>query len=397
MKRRLVVALTAATLLATGCSSQGASGGGEGVAQGVTDDTIKIGTTLPLTGGAAISGAGFEAGLEAAVEEVNSGGGINGRTLELTILDDGFEAARSVANVRRLGDEEQIFAIVSPAGSANLPGSWPYLETKGMPMFGPVLPPDPGITPVYLLGTSHVNQTRVIMDFLAEQGVEKVGIIGQDNDLGEAILEGAETQSEISGIEIVAHETTEPNSTDVSSAVLNLQRANPDAVILGTDNTQSALVVTQSKQLGWEPIFIGDSSTVTTGSLGMVDAAGDAAVGVYGSMIVELPTAESDAIEQFRAAIEQTDPSKVGDGYALQAYGTMQVFLGIVEGLGDDLTWEAFSDAAEGLDGLEVGFYPPVSFGPAPNGRTGTTGAKIAQWDGETWTVVTDEWLQPQE
>lgn len=401
MRKRYLAAVAAVAMFAAGCSSQAASsnGGESGSAdnsQGVTATTIKIGTTLPLTGGAATSGAGFKAGLEAAVKEINDAGGINGRQLELTVLDDGFEAARSVANVRRLGDEEKVFSIVSPAGSANLPGSWPYIESKGLVVFGPVLPPDPGLKPVYLLGTSHTNQARVIMDFLASKGVKTVGVIGQDNDLGEAIMTGVQQQAGTDGITVVADEKTEPNSTDVSSAVLNLQKANPDAVVFGTDNTQSALVMKQAAQLNWHPIFIGDSSTVTTGSAGTVGAAGDAAKDLYGSMVVELPSATSNpAVQAFAAAVAKVDPSQASNGYALMAYGTTKIWAEIVKQMGDTLTWDNFSNVAEQLNGLETGLYPPVSFSAPPSGRTGTTGAKIAQWDGSAWNVLSENWLEP--
>lgn len=397
MKIRYAAGAAALLVALAGCASQDAGGGGakDAVSQGVTGSTIKLGTTLPLTGGAAVSGAGFKAGLEAAVKEINDKGGINGRTFQLTVLDDGFEAARSVANVRRLGDEEKVFSIVVPAGSANLPGSWSYIEQKGLPVFGPVLPPDPGTKPVYLLGSSHEDQARVIVDFLADKGIQRIATIGQDNDLGNAIRTGVQEQAKARGLQVVANEKTEANSTDVSSAVLNLRKADPQAVVFGTDNTQSALVMKQAKTLGWAPTFIGDSSTVTTGSQGTVGAAGDAAKGVYGAMTIDLPSSDSAAVAKFRTVMNGYDPSKVGDGYALQAYAYMQVYFDIIKKLGDKLNWNAFSDQAENLDGLQTGLLPPIDFGPPPHGRTGVHGAKIAQWDGSTWKVVTPDWTEP--
>ncbi len=397
MKIRYAAAAAALLVALAGCASQDAGGGAgkTSLSQGVTGSTIELGTTLPLTGGAAVSGAGFKAGLQAAVQEVNDKGGINGHKFDLTVLDDGFEAARSVANVRRLGDEVKVFSIVVPAGSANLPGSWSYIKDKGLPVFGPVLPPDPGIKPVYLLGSSHVDQARVAVDFLADKGIKKIATIGQDNDLGNAIRTGVAQQAKVRGLDVVANEKTEANSTDVSSAVLNLRNANPEAVVFGTDNTQSALVMKQAQTLGWKPTFIGDSSTVTTGSQGTVGAAGPAANGVYGTMAIDLPSSDSDAVKHFRDVMGKFDASKVGDGYALQAYAYMQVYFSIVKKLGGNLNWNAFSDAAENLNGLQTGLLPPIDFGPPPNGRTGVHGAKIAQWDGSKWTVLTQNWTAP--
>jgi branched-chain amino acid transport system substrate-binding protein len=393
-----LAALTAALLVA-------ACGGTAGVstsstpknAQGVTSNTIKIGATEPLSGGAAASGAGFKAGLDAAVQEINAKGGVNGRKFSLTVLDDGFEAARSVANVRRLGDEEQVYAIVVPAGSANLPGSWPYVQTKGIPVFGPVLPPDPKLKSVFLLGTSHTDQARVITDFLNGKGVKTVGYVGQDNDLGTAILSGLTTQTAKYGMKIVDTEKTQANSTNVSAAVLKLRDAKPDAVVLGTDNTQTGLILKQSKSLGFAPIFIGDSSTANTGAGSAVNVAGDAADGLYGSMVIALTTESSSQIEAYRAAMQKYDPDQVNNAFALQAYAYSQVFFQLVKKQGSDLSWSNFEKVAEGTKNLQTGLLPPVSFGPLPDGHTGTQGAKIAQYKGAapggTWSVVTSNWI----
>ena len=397
LARTVVPAVLAALTLAA-CSSQAASeGGGSGAtAQGVTDDTITIGTTLPLSGGAAVSGKGFEGGLNAAVKEVNDAGGINGRRVELIVLDDGFEAARSVANIRRLGDQEQVFAVVSPAGSANIPGSYSYLQQKGMPPFAPVLPPDPRQDSVYLLGTSQRDQGRIIVDFLAEQGARTFAVIGQDNELGHSIRDGVMEQAPLRGAQVVANETTEPNSTEVSSAVLKVRDANPDAIVLGTDNTQSSLIMQTVRGLGWQPMIMGTSSTVTTGSSATVEPAGEAATGTYGTLISELPTSEAPEVAAWREAQDAAAPDQTGSAYALQAYANAKVFFEVVRRMGDDMSWASFQRTAEGMQDYASGIYPPISFGPAADGgHVGTNGAKVAQWDGSAWVLVTDDWVEP--
>ena len=366
-------------------------------AQGVTKDTIKIGATEPLSGGAALSGAGFKAGLDAAVQEINAKGGVNGRKFALTVLDDGFEAARSVANVRQLGDQDQVYAIVVPAGSANLPGSWGYVQQKGIPVFGPVLPPDPKQKSVFLLGTSHADQTRVIVDFLNTKGVKTIGYVGQDNDLGTAIYDGLSSQAAKYGIKIVDQEKTQANSTNVSAAVLKLRDAKPDAVVFGTDNTQTGLIMKQSKALGFAPIFIGDSSTANTGAGSAVNVAGDAADGLYGSMVISLTSEATPQVQSYRAAMQKYDPDQINNAFALQAYAYCQAFFAIVKKQGSDLSWDNFYKVTEATKNLQTGLLPPVSFGPLPDGHTGTQGAKIAQYKGAapggSWSVVTSDWI----
>lgn len=398
--RSLAVPLIVLATFATSCASQDASGGaGEGdqeLAQGVTDDEILLGTSLGLTGTVSVAAEGARAGLEAAVKEINDAGGINGRSLSLEVLDDGYEAPRSVANIRRLAEETQVFAIVSPFGSGLLPASWPFVEGSGIPVVGPVLPADPDLENVYILGTGHSDQARVLVDYMADENVHSVGVFAQDNDLGHLVQSGVEDQAPVHDIKILPAQTVEPLSTDVRAAVLNMRDAAPDAVVFGTDNTQTGLILQEAKALGWEPKWFGTSTTMSTGGPGVVKAAGEAALGVYGSTASLLPNADTPEIDAYRAAVTKVNAEQAGSNYAVTAYATMKVFAEMLEKAGKSPTWDSFNVAAEKMDGFETGLLPPVTFGPMPGGRTGTTGAMVAQWDGTKWAVLSEDWLQPQ-
>src|SRR5690606_5399091 len=140
-----------------------------------------MGTTLPITGPAAGAGEGLLAGIQIAVNEVNEAGGIDGRTIELIPLDDGFDPARTVSNMRRLIEEEGVYAMPSPAGSQGIPGAWEFVDQAGTIVWGPVSPPDPQLQPAYILGPGRGEQMRICADYAAEQGLTRVGLIGQDN------------------------------------------------------------------------------------------------------------------------------------------------------------------------------------------------------------------------
>jgi branched-chain amino acid transport system substrate-binding protein len=290
-----------------------------------------------------------------------------------------------------------VFSILTPAGSANLPGSWEYLGEKGLPMFGPVLPPDPDLQEVYLIGTSHKDQVRLIVDWLAEQGVTTIGLLRQDNDLGAAFKAGIEEQAPKYGIELVAEETVEPNSTDISNQVLKIRDAEPDAVISGADNIQTALLLDQTQDLGWEPILIGNSSTAGPGAVGTVgSAAPEAAEGFYGSAILAFTNDSGPEVQAYRAAMDAAGHSDVADNsFGLQSYAHSIIFYDALESMGDDLCWDNLHATLESLSGYETNLVAPVTFGPVPGGHSGTTGARIAQYTGGEWVFVTD-FLQPQ-
>jgi len=396
MRGRVICGVFAAgLLLVSGCAttsggSAAATSGGKSQAQGIAKDTINLGTTLPLTGGAASSGASFKAGLEASVKEINDKGGINGRKINLTILDDGFDPARSVANILRLQSQDKVFALDMPVGSAGIPGSYPLVQRTGIPMFGPYLPPDPNLPSVFELATPHAEQGQIIVDWLAGQNLKKVAYIGQDNDYGQAVLSGVKEGVSANGATLVATGLTQTNSTNVSPSVLSVKAANPDAVVLGTDNTQTALVLKQAAQLGWKPLFVGDSSAANTGTSTAVKAAGDAANGLYGAAVAALPSGSGAQLDQFRAALKASSPGTNPDLYSLIAYGTNQVLFEVIKKMGDDLSWSNFLKVTEGLSDYKTGLLPPITFGPLPGGHTGAHGVMIDQYENGTWTAKTD-------
>ncbi len=395
MRGRLLCGVfLAAALVVSGCSTtknNTPSGGQAGAtSQGITATTISLGTSLPLTGGAASAGAAFKAGLEASVKEINDAGGINGRKIDLQILDDGFDSARSVANILRLQSQSKVFALDMPVGSAGIPGSYPLVQRTGIPMFGPYLPPDPNLPSVFQLATPHNEQGQIIAQWLATQNIKKIGYIGQDNEYGRAVLDGLKKGAAANGQTVGDPGLTQTNSTNVSPAVLSVKNQGPEAVVLGTDNTQTALVLKQAASLGWKVLLVGDSSAANTGTSGAVAAAGDAANGLYGAAVAALPTGSSPQIDKFRNALKASSPSTTPDLYSLIAYATNQVLFEILKRMGSDLTWANFQKTAEAVQGYETGLLPPVTFGALPGGHTGSHGVLFAQYSGGTWTTKTD-------
>ena len=79
--------------------------------QGVTADTITIGAFGPITGPAAYIGLAGRDGANLAIKEINAAGGINGRKISLLFEDDGHSPAKALAAVKKLIDQDQVFAI----------------------------------------------------------------------------------------------------------------------------------------------------------------------------------------------------------------------------------------------------------------------------------------------
>lgn len=118
-RRNAVAAMTASlALVASACGGPGGGGSGDGDATGVTDDTIKIGSTQPLTGPAAPGYAPISKAMKAYYSYVNDNGGVNGRKIALTVEDDAYNPAQTLEKTRKLVQQDKVFAMVGSLGTA---------------------------------------------------------------------------------------------------------------------------------------------------------------------------------------------------------------------------------------------------------------------------------------
>ena len=72
-------------------------------------------------------------GAKARFEAENAKGGIDGRKIEFVTLDDGYEPQRAVTNVRRLVEQDKVFALFNTLGTPNNLAIWDYANQKKVP------------------------------------------------------------------------------------------------------------------------------------------------------------------------------------------------------------------------------------------------------------------------
>ena len=105
---------------------------GKNYGPGVSDTEIKIGNTMPYSGPASAFGTIGRA--EAAYfAMVNEQGGINGRRINFISLDDGYSPPRTVEQVRRLVEQDQVLLLFSNLGTPTNSAVHKYVNVKGVP------------------------------------------------------------------------------------------------------------------------------------------------------------------------------------------------------------------------------------------------------------------------
>ena len=195
--RRAIPLLAALMLLAAACGrDEDAGGGGGGAAAdpGITDSSIKIGSSYPFSGPASAYSA-IPKALNGYFKKVNEAGGINGRKIEFVTYDDGYEPQRALTNARKLVEQDKVFALFNPLGTANNVAMREYLNQRKVPqlfvatgatLFGSEQAKYPftgGFQPTYR------TEAKVYAQYLkAEKPNAKVAVLYQNDGFGKDLL-----------------------------------------------------------------------------------------------------------------------------------------------------------------------------------------------------------------
>src|SRR5688572_21121010 len=203
---------------------------------GVTGDTVVFGQAAVLGGPAAALGTGMRDGINAAFEEINRKGGVNGRKLKLISMDDGYEPDRAIAMTKKLIEDEKVFALIGPVGTPTSAAAQPIAQAAKVPFIGPFTGAgflrDPKRDNVVNIRASYDAETEAWVKHLTEDlKIKKIAIFYQDDAYGRAGLDGFKKAMTKRGMEIAAEGTYERNTIAVKSALLTLKRAEPEAVV----------------------------------------------------------------------------------------------------------------------------------------------------------------------
>ena len=113
MKDSLLTSCVVVALALAGCGEQEVGKYGPGV----SDTEIKLGNTMPYSGPASAIGS-IGRTISAYFDKVNASGGINGRMVRFISLDDGYNPPKTVEQIRKLVEQEQVAAHTKCAGAA---------------------------------------------------------------------------------------------------------------------------------------------------------------------------------------------------------------------------------------------------------------------------------------
>src|ERR1700748_700232 len=205
---------------------------------GVTDKEIKIGTTTPFSGPASAYSAGAISDT-AYFQMIKDQGRVNGRKINYIALDDAYSPPKTVEQIRRLIESDEVLFLVNPVGTATNMAVVKYINQQKVPHLfvgsGATVFNDPEHYPWTMSWTPHYASEGEIYAryILSVKPDAKIGILSQNDDLGLDFLLGFKRGlGDKAATMIVSQQTY--NSTDpvVDSQIVSLKAAGADVMVI---------------------------------------------------------------------------------------------------------------------------------------------------------------------
>jgi branched-chain amino acid transport system substrate-binding protein len=266
-------------------------------------ETIKIPNIIELSGAGATVGANWKNGSSLAVEEINAGGGILGKKIQLEFVDTASDPGKARAAIQRALDEKPV-AIFGPIYSGSVSATLQLTNEAEVPqVIGGEAANLTAQGSKYLFRTSfgqNVSMPKIANYLRDAVKAKSLAIVYVNNDFGKGGRNAIMKELESRGIKVVADLSTESGQADFAADVVKVKGANADAVFVYLNEEESARFLIEAKKQGLDKPLIGETTLL---GQKVIDLAKDAANGVRGhvGLTVDAPIS---AIQQFGKKFE---------------------------------------------------------------------------------------------
>jgi len=330
---------------------------------GVSKDSILFGQVAALNGPAQALGQGMREGILAAFEEANRAGGINGRKLELKSIDDSYEPEKTIEATNKAIKEDKVFALVGAVGTPTSKAGQPIATAAKVPFIGPFTGAEflrnPFNRYVVNIRASYFQETEAWVEHLTNDlGVTRIAILYQDDAFGLAGLAGVKKAMEKRNLSLVAEGTFKRNTTAIKSALLEIMKGQPQAVVTVGPYKPIAAFIKLARQLKVDATFVAISFV---GSDSLAQELGSEGAGVVVSQVVPFPGDKSlPVVASYQSALAAVNEKSKPGFVSLEGYLAGRLVVEAIKRIPGEPTREAFLDVIErepfDLGGMKLTF-----------------------------------------
>jgi branched-chain amino acid transport system substrate-binding protein len=389
-----LAALAALAIAATPAPAQKSYG------PGATDTEIKIGTTTPYSGPASAYSAGAVS-IAAYFNMVNDQGGVNGRTINFISLDDAYSPPKTVEQIRRLIESDEVLFLVNTVGTATNMAVLKYINQKKVPHLfvgsGATIFNDPEHFPWTMSWTPHYSSEGEIYAryVLSVRPDARVAIISQNDDLGRDYLlgfrRGLGDRASSMIVSALTYNTSDPT---IDSQIVSLKASGADVLLIAAVPKFAAQAIRKAYDIDWHPLkfVVGVGSSIA----GAIRPAGfEASKGVISVAYQKDPAdpqwKDDPAMKAWNIWMDKYNPRiDKSDYYAPYGYNIGFAVVQIIKQCGDDLTRENVMRQASHLDMELPMLLPGIRLRTTPADLRPIKQMRLVRFDGERYVLFSD-------
>jgi branched-chain amino acid transport system substrate-binding protein len=363
---------------------------------GVTATEIKIGNTDAYSGPA--SAYGVIAKTESAFfKMVNDQGGVGGRKINFISYDDGYNPPKTVEQVRRLIEEDQVAFLFQTLGTPTNTAIQRYVNQKKVPhlfistgadKWGDYqhFPWTMGYQPSYR--TEAQIYTKYMM---AQKPDAKMAILYQNDDFGKDYPAGVKDVLGAKYATTVVKETSyETTDATIDSQLTSMQAAGADVLLVAATPKFAAQAIKKVHDLNWHPMFFMTNVSISVGAV-MTPAGAENGVGIITTGYMKDPTdpafKDDPGMNEWRAFMAKYMPgADLTDASHSFAYGVSTVMLQVLKQCeGDFSRANIMKQAANLHDAPDPVLLPGIKVNTSPTNFHPIRAMQLQKWDGKTW------------
>jgi ABC-type branched-subunit amino acid transport system substrate-binding protein len=368
---------------------------------GASDTEIKLGQSTPLSGPASAFGAGAGRAVVGYFEWLNAQGGINGRKISFTQLDNAYSAPKAVEQSRRLVEDVGVLAEVGTIGTVPNVAVQKYLNSKQVPQLlitaGGRRFNDPTNFPWTIpLYPDFETEGRVIAKYILKTRPDaRIGVLYQNDDYGKDYVKGLRAGLGDKARQILIVASYELSDPTIDSQIVQLKAAGIDTMIEQSSAKAAAQSIRKMHELDWHPLHVIGASTASVETV-LKPAGLDASKGLVTTQFLKQPGdpawVNDDEVRTYKAFLAKYAPSANPDDYSvLVAYMNVNALTTVLKKCGDQLTRENLIRQATSLHGERIMMMlPGISISTKSDDYTPFKTLRIATFDGTSWSLTGD-------
>ncbi|MEJ8810946.1 ABC transporter substrate-binding protein [Variovorax ureilyticus] len=302
---------------------------GAGLAVTAFAADLKVGLSVSLSGPNSSLGVPYAKGMQAALAYK---GEVNGRKIQLIVLDDGSDPTNAGRNARKLVEEDKVDVLMGTSGVPAAIAMAQVGRDAKVPMIG--------LTPIQLDPAENgwvftvAQPTQLMIDAVVQRmkkdGVKTVGYIGFSDAWGDLVYNALMKSAPEAGIKVLGNERYARSDQSVTGQILKLLAMKPDAVMTGGAGTPGALPFLALNERGFKGPVYGQHGLINPDFVRVVGAAGQGALMPTGPVIVaeqlpaEYPTKK--IAMDFRAIFQKVNNAPTSDAFSAYSFDGWLVF-----------------------------------------------------------------------